>query len=213
MFHPADNLTALRRRLGNIPPGRICLRPPPGRATDADLLAARHTPPERLCELIDGVLVAKPADFTASVLTACLAAEIGRYVHGLNLGLVTGPSGPLRLRPGLVRLPDISFVSWDRLPGRRRPVAPIPDLAPDLAVEVLSDSNTPEEMALKRQEYFGAGTQLVWEIDPNSRTARVYTAPDTFTALTAADMFDGGAVLPGFTLSLAEVFAELDRQG
>ena len=73
--------------------------------------------------------------------------------------------------------------------------------------------NTPEEMAIKRQEYFRSGTRLVWEIDPDTRTARVYTAPDAFTDLTATDALDGGAVQPGFTLPLAEVFAELDRQG
>ena len=118
----------------------------------------------------------------------------------------------MQLVRDLVRIPDVAFVSNERLAshlGRREAV---PLLAPDLAVEVLSESNTPEEMAIKRQEYFGSGARLVWQIDPDTRTARVYTAPDTFTALTAADALDGGTVLPGFTLPLAELFAELDRQ-
>jgi Uma2 family endonuclease len=68
-------------------------------------------------------------------------------------------------------------------------------------------------MARKRLDYFTAGVRLVWEIDPDARTVSVYTGVDTFRTLTAADTLDGGAVLPGFTLTLRDLFAELDRQG
>ena len=68
-------------------------------------------------------------------------------------------------------------------------------------------------MDRKRDEYFRAGVRLVWEIDPRKRTARVYTALDRFTDLTAADTLTGDPVLPGFTLPLAALFAELDRHG
>jgi Uma2 family endonuclease len=112
-----------------------------------------------------------------------------------------------------VRIPDVAFTSWDRLPGRRRPGSPVPLLAPDLAVEVLSRSNTPGEMALKRQDYFTAGVRLVWEIDPEARTVVVYTSPTHAVTLGLADTLDGGLVLPGFTLPVQELFAELDRQG
>ena len=114
---------------------------------------------------------------------------------------------------GLVRLPDVAFVSWDRLPERRVPDEPIPNVVPDLAVEVLSASNTAKEMARKRGEYFRAGVRLVWEIDPRARTARVYTSESSFTDLAVNDTLDGGTVLPGFTLPLAQLFAELDRRG
>jgi Uma2 family endonuclease len=129
------------------------------------------------------------------------------------MGLVTGADGPVRLMPGVVRLPDGGFFSWDRFPNGRVPTAPIPPVAPDLAVEVLSESNTPGEMARKRQEYFAAGTRLVWEVDPEARTVVVYTTPEQFTTLNATETLQGGAVLPGFTLALGELFAELDRQG
>ena len=75
-----------------------------------------------------------------------------------------------------------------------------------------SDSR-PGEMAVKRQDYFAAGVELVWEIDPDARTVVVYSSPTQSTTLTAADTLDGGAVLPGFTLPLQQLFAELDRQG
>ena len=83
----------------------------------------------------------------------------------------------------------------------------------NLAVEVLSRSNTPGEMTLKRQDYFGSGVELVWEIDPADRTIRVYTSPTNPTTLTTADVLDGGTVLPGFTIPVGQVFAELDRRG
>jgi Uma2 family endonuclease len=119
----------------------------------------------------------------------------------------------MELMAGLVRIPDVAFTNWDRLPGRRYPTAAIPQLAPNLAVEVLSRSNTPGEMAVKRQDYFSAGVELVWEIDPRTRTVAVYTSPAQATTLGSGDTLDGGSVLPGFTLAVQELFAELDRQG
>jgi Uma2 family endonuclease len=93
------------------------------------------------------------------------------------------------------------------------PKEPIPRLAPNLAVEVLSRTNTPGEMAVKRQDYFTAGVQLVWEIDPEKRTVVVYTSATQGTTLQGGDILDGGTVLPGFTLVGTDLFAELDRQG
>src|SRR5947209_2230367 len=79
--------------------------------------------------------------------------------------------------PGLVRIPAVAFTNWDRIPGRRSPTAPIPRLAPNLAVEVLSRSNTRRELAVNRQDYFAAGVEIVWEIYPRRRTVMVYTFP------------------------------------
>ena len=118
----------------------------------------------------------------------------------------------MRLFPGLVRIPDVAFASWDGFPGRRRSDAKIPSLAPDLAVEVLSESNTKAEMERKRHDYFSAGVRLVWLADPKTRTVDVYTSEKKFTRLTEADVLDGGDMLPGFQLSVREWFAELDRQ-
>ena len=118
----------------------------------------------------------------------------------------------MRLFPGLVRVPDVAFASWARFPEGRVPTAPIPSLAPDLAIEVLSDSNTPREMRRKRGEYFTSGVRLVWLVDPEPRTVSVYTAPEEVSELGEDDTLDGGDVLPGFSLPLRDLFAELDRQ-
>jgi Uma2 family endonuclease len=103
----------------------------------------------------------------------------------------------MRLLPGLVRLPDVSFVRWERYPNRQRPTVPIPDVVPDLAIEVLSEGNTPGEMKRKLKEYFLAGVGLVWFVDPQRRTVEGFTAPDDSTVFTEADTLDGGDVLPG----------------
>src|SRR5436190_22649469 len=86
------------------------------------------------------------------------------------------------------------------------PSEPIVDFAPPLAVEVLCDRNTEQEMGLKLTEYFDAGVRLVWYIDLDERIAVVYTAPDEKRVLSEGDSLDGGDVLPGFSLPLAKLF-------
>jgi Uma2 family endonuclease len=209
----AGSLAELVERLGGIPLRRIRLRPALGCATEEDVIAALEAPRKRICELIDGVLVEKAMGYNESTLATLLLELLSAFVRPRNLGLVTAPDGTIRLWAGRVRIPDVSFTAWDRIPGRRRPRKPIPELAPDLAVEILSKSNTRREMQLKRADYFSVGVRLVWIIDPKTRTVEVYTSPDSFNLLRESDTLDGGDVLPGFTISLREFFAELDREG
>jgi Uma2 family endonuclease len=210
---PARTFADLLRNLGDVPPDRILLSPAPGTATEADLLRVVDGVDGQLCELVDGTLVEKGMGVRESLLAFALGGFLRDFVRPRNLGFLTGPDGTLRLWEGLVRLPDVAFISWDRIPGRRVPDEPIPDLAPDLAVEILSVSNTRAEMERKRGEYFRAGVPLVWEIEPRARTVTVYTALDKSTVLSANDVLDGGSVLPGFSLPLANLFGELDQHG
>jgi Uma2 family endonuclease len=110
-----------------------------------------------------------------------------------------------------VRIPDLAFVSWARLPGGRVPDDPVPMLAPDLAVEVLSEGNTPREMERKRGEYFRSGVRLVWMVDIDARSVDVYTTPADPTTLSGEQSLDGGDVLPGFSFPLRDLFIDLDR--
>jgi Uma2 family endonuclease len=208
----ADLLDRIER-LGGIPADRILMKPTPGTATEADLLAAARRPRKRICELLDGILVEKAMGLRESFLAVFLSALLNEFVRTRNLGIITGEQGTMRIVPGLVRIPDIAFLSWDRLPGRRIPDEPIPQVFPDLAVEILSESNTPGEMERKRRELFAAGTRLVWEVNPRNQTAAVYTSPSDVVILTEADALDGGDVLPGFVLPLRDLFGELDRRG
>jgi Uma2 family endonuclease len=198
-------LADLRRRLGGIPLDRIWFRPAPGTATEKDVIEAELRE-NRLCELVDGTLVAKAVGFEESRLAIELAYLIKSYLEVNDLGLCVGEAGMMRIAPGLVRIPDLSFINWGRLPGRESPTDPIPDLAPNLAVEVLSGGNTKAEMTRKVREYFEAGVSLVWLIDPKKRTARVYSTPEKSILVGADQCLDGGDVLPGFIVTLADLF-------
>ncbi|MEX1027713.1 MAG: Uma2 family endonuclease [Candidatus Paceibacterota bacterium] len=202
----ADMLVAL----GDIPPERILMNPPPGTATEQDAIEC-ETRQNRLCELIDGILVEKTVGYCESIIAGAILALLRAFVIPRNLGCVSGSDGMMRLFPGLIRMPDVAFASWSRFPGGRLSAEPAPNITPDLAVEVLSVSNTDREMERKRREYFEAGVSLVWMIDPRKRSAVVYTSPDEYTEYGASDSLTGGEVLPGFTLSLNALFAELDR--
>jgi Uma2 family endonuclease len=200
----------LLEKLGGVPPERVRLQPLPGTATEEDLIAIQDRE-KRNCELIDGVLVEKPLGYPESLLAAWIIVLLGDYIRQHDVGTIAGESGATRLMPGLVRIPDVSFVSYDRLPDRAALSEPILGLAPDLAVEVLSPSNTKREMDLKVREYFLAGVRLVWLVDPGKRTVRVYTAPDQSVRLTEGQVLDGGDVLPGLRLPLREVFARTPK--
>lgn len=207
-----SSFAAILERLGGIDPARVRvlggLRP----ATEDDLIRENQRR-EALYELVDGLLVEKGMGYNESGLALALAVALRLFIRPRKLGLLTGADGMMRLFPGQVRMPDLAFASWDRMPGRRRPTGGIAGFAPDLAIEILSRSNTKAELARKREDYFAAGVRLVWEFDPVQRTVAVYEAPEDPMILDATMTLDGGEVLPGFVLSLAELFAELDEQG
>jgi Uma2 family endonuclease len=204
-------LADLLERVG-VPPDRIRFHPPPGTATVRDVINIQKEE-GKLFELVEGVLLEKVMAWNESGLAVFLAGLLNAFVIPRNLGVVTGPDGTVELMADLVRIPDVAFTRWERLPGRRRPTAPVPRLAPNLAVEVWSPSNTPAEMAAKRADYFAAGVELVWEVQPDKRIITVYTSATAATTLGENDVLSGGNVLPGFTLPVRDLFAELDRHG
>ena len=199
-------------RLGDVPPERIRAEPAPGHASVADV--TRILDKEgKICELVDGILVEKPVGMLESFLALYIAGALDAFVRPKNLGIVLGADGTIQIKLKLVRIPDIAFINWDRFPDRRLPTEAVPLVVPNLAIEVLSKTNTKREMAIKREEYFQAGVLLVWEIDPRKRTVDIYTSPVEKSSLGIDDTLDGGTVLPGFQLPLKDLFAELDRQG
>jgi Uma2 family endonuclease len=203
----AETLGDLLHQIGDISPHRIRLNPPPGKATERDLIRL-NTHTDRIYELVDGVLVEKVMGVTESSLTVDLLWLLRSFLAENDLGFLTGPDGAARLMPGLVRIPDISFIAWKQLPTRKRLTDPVAGLAPALAVEVLSKGNTPKEMERKLKEFFLSGVLLVWFVDPLRRTVEVFTAPDQSVVLTEEDTLHGGEVLPGFALPLRQLFAE-----
>lgn len=205
-----QNVAELVAHVGDVPGNRIRLSPAPGTATEADLLHACEIE-KRPCELIDGTLVEKPMGAIESFLAIVLSRHLGNFVEEHDLGILLGEAGMLRFSPRRIYIPDISFISWAQNPMREMHKQQVPNLHPDLAVEVLSPSNTTSEMKKKRVDYFEWGTQLVWQLDVATRTMQVFTEPEEFSTVTTNDELDGGTVLPGFALPLRKLFENADR--
>ena len=206
-----ERVSDLLATLGDIPLDRIRLRPRPGTATEEDVITSKDRF-NRICELVDGTLVEKTVGYYESRLAGVLVTILEIFCAKHNLGIVLTADGLTRIRRGRVRAPDVSFYSWSHFPGHLLPAGQILDMAPDLAVEVLSPSNTKDEMARKRQEYFAGGTRLVWEVDPDKRTVRVYTSPTRSRLLREDKTLDGGDVLPGFRLSIRTLFSRAGKR-
>ncbi len=206
---PTDwTLADVLAHLGGIPPERIRSYPPPGTATEKDVIEAESRA-NRICELVDGVLVEKTMGYCESLVAADIIYFLNAFLRAHDLGIVLGEAGTLKILPNQVRAPDVSFLRWERFPNRELPRDPIPAVAPDLAIEVLSEGNTEGEMQRKLRDYFTAGVRMVWYVDPRTRTARAYTAEDRCVELGEDQSLSGGEVLPGFELLLSEVFAKV----
>jgi Uma2 family endonuclease len=201
-------LSELAELFGDLPAWRIRTSPAPGAATEDDVIEIQERE-DRLCELVEGVLVEKTVGYEESCLAAELITVINSFVKAHKLGKVSGPDGMMRLFPGMVRIPDVAFVSWKRFSARRG-TNKLPELVPDLAVEVLSEGNTPKEMSRKLDDYFDAGVRLVWFVDPRKRTVAVFTTKKLSKLLREHETVTGGKVLLGFSLPLKELFAELE---
>lgn len=159
-------------------------------------------------ELVRGVIVFEVRDQPRPA--HCYTA--GQIGHAVQQYLDTHPIGLLlpeldcqtERGPDTVRRPDVSFISHARARSLRD--WEIPDLTPDLAVEVLSPSNSAREMATKMAEYFANGTRLVWLADPKKRTVAVH-APEALPYIVGSGEFlDGGEVLPGFRVAVNRLF-------
>ncbi len=197
----------MRRHFGMIPAERIVLDPPPGTATEEDAYRLNEREGHR-CELVEGVLLEKAMGAEESELGVWLAYWLRDFLLKHNLGKLLGEAAFLRSMPGLIRAPDVSFITWERYPEGKPAV---PAVCPDLAVEVISEGNTKKEIARKRGEYFRCGARLVWEIDPRKQTVEVYTSLKKRQVLGVKDTLDGGEVLPGFKLRVAKLFSPPSR--
>jgi Uma2 family endonuclease len=155
-------------------------------------------------ELEDGVLVDVGE---SSPLNSIVGARIGyflnRYVMQHDLGYVTGADGGFKLGERRVRIPDVGFIAKNR-------VSEIPKrftMPPDLAVEIVSPT---EDILKKAGEYLLAGTAMVWAIYAEDRTVFVFTHDADrrlqVQQLNMGDVLNGGDVLPGFSLTIAEIF-------
>ncbi len=162
-------------------------------------------------ELVRGVLVPvmTPAGGEHGALAALLTMRIGAFVEAHRLGRVYVEVGyKIFSDPDTVRGPDLSFVSTGReaaAPYRKGFIHG----APDLAIEIVSQDKTIAQLTAKAREYLRAGTLLVWVVDPPTRSVRVHQQGRRVATLSKDATLDGGTVLPGFTLPLAHLFADM----
>ena len=159
-------------------------------------------------ELIEGVLHRmSPAGFESGRIASEFGRHLGNYVVPRDLGRVVGAdTGFLFERnPDVVRAPDAAFVRADRLPPRadRRGYLAV---APDLAVEVVSPYDRQPDVDDKVAFYLAHGVPLVWVAYPDRRQVAVHRPGAEPVTFGAGDVLDGGEVLPGFRLSVAEHF-------
>lgn len=168
----------------------------------------REGAPEGRWELIDGELVEmSPSGPLASTTAVWIAHLLINYVTPRRLGSILGADGGFVLFPNrqIVRVPDVAFVRAERLPPKDDQGGFL-RLAPDLAVEVLSPSERPADIAAKVAMYLNAGVQLIWLVDPRAHTVAIHTPEQQARTLGETDELDGGDVLPGFRVSVATLF-------
>ncbi|MGV0028654.1 Uma2 family endonuclease [Phormidesmis priestleyi] len=162
-------------------------------------------------ELVNGELVdmGNSGALHGYVCSLLLAALMG-FVLPNKLGVILDSSTAFKMKNGNKRSPDISFFAKERLQGMTELPSGFLDGAPDLAVEVLSPSNTVEEIDGKIVEYFENGTRLVWVINPNQHYILVYrSAQEPDRLLKSVDSLEGEEVIPGFSFPVANLFQPL----
>jgi len=158
-------------------------------------------------DLMRGKLVRmSPAGFRHGVYASRIATALSVHAQASSLGET--PSSDtgyiVQSDPPVVLCPDTSFVLTGNLPNE------LPegflDRHPDIAVEVVSPSDRLADVSAKVTEYLGAGTSLVWVVEPTRKTVTAYRADRSARLLIEGDALDGGDVLPGFSLPLADIF-------
>ena len=182
-------------------------RQPTSLMTAEDLLALPNDGDKH--ELVEGELrQMPPSSGEHSRVELYIAFWLMSFVYLHRLGKVYGSDAgyPLRRSPDTVLSPDVSFIRTERVPQDDQ--SGLMELAPDLAVEVVSPSNTVNEMDDKVAAYLAAGTAVVWVVRPRRRQITVYTPDNVARILSEDDVLDGGDVLPGFTLLVADAFRD-----
>lgn len=161
-------------------------------------------------ELIKGELITmSPTGILHGIFSMNLGTEIRNFIkeNGIK-GVVLGAETGFRLKDDTVLVPDVAFVTNERL-AKIKDLDKFGEVAPNLAVEILSPSNTESKMYQKIKIFFEAGTELVWIVDPKNKVVKVYESDKKIAILSEKDVLRGGKVLPNFELNLENLFNEV----
>jgi Uma2 family endonuclease len=160
-------------------------------------------------ELVSGkVIRVSPSGLLASVIAAEIVTELKLFNRNKKLGFVTGADGGFKLDDKNMRAPDAAFISKARL-ETQTDLSKFAEAAPELAVEVISPGDLASEVQQKIVLYFQHGVQMLWIVYPHMQEVVVHLPDRTTRTLTKSDTLDGAPVLPGFSLPVASIFADL----
>ena len=170
-------------------------------------VAAATVPDDVLYEVVDGEIREKIVGVREIEIASLLHGFLFAFLRQSKLGRVlTEMIFRIDMAKDLQRRPDVAFVSHSKWPANRRaPKVSVWDLVPDLAIEVVSPSNSAADVQRKIQEYFDAGVSMVWVIYPQQKSIYIYTSPTKIQVLQLGDELDGGDLLPGFKLPLSRI--------
>lgn len=162
-------------------------------------------------ELVDGRLVMMaPAGSEHGDIGAFIIYRLMQHVIPRKLGRVFNSETGYRLQSGNLRAPDVSFVAAVRLKGMNRLPRGFLKGSPDLAVEILSPNDSVGATDERLEELFENDTRLAWLINPSQKTVAIYRNGRLINELHIGDAIDGEDILPGFSLPLSEIFADLN---
>ncbi len=161
-------------------------------------------------ELVNGEIIMGPAGFEHGEIIMRLATALRVYAIQKKLGTVLDSSTGFWMKNGNCRSPDISFIKKDRLKGFKSLPKGFIEGAPDLAIEVLSPTDSIENTHAKITEYFDSGAKLVWIINPEDQTVHIYHSKHPYKLLLPEDYIDGEDLIPGFSMKIAELFTEFE---
>jgi Uma2 family endonuclease len=171
-------------------------------AEDFDAFTLLPENSERLFEFVGGEIVEVPSNPYSSAVAAKFLIALGIFLQGKNLGHLTGEAGGY-IVSGERYAPDVAFISKARQPELARSgYNPNP---PDRAVEVVSPTDSEKLLRIKLANYLAAGT-VVWVAYPQSKEVEVYAPGEPVKILDETQTLDGGKVLPGFKLRIADLF-------
>ena len=170
---------------------------------------------DRLYELVDGVIVdMAPPNRLNSWIAGRILTRISNFVDKDDSGYVFTSDGGFALNKTNVRIPDVSYISKARMADKMTDMKAI--IAPDLAVEIVSPSESAPAVHRKTALYLKSGASMVWNVYPQAKIIEVWTQSDAaalqMRSYTVTDTLDGGDVLPGFELAVKGVFPADDSQ-
>jgi Uma2 family endonuclease len=156
-------------------------------------------------EVVNGILEAKEmAGARHGGITARLLTKLGAYLEVEGIGDLYTPDTTFIIGKN-ERLPDIGFVSAERIPEDGEPEG-IWQIAPDLAIEVISPNDFYEKVKQKLRDYFAAGVREVWVISPEHKQVEIYHSPTQSDILNEDSELTSEALLPGFRCQVSELF-------